>query len=113
MDENELVESSDGIVIIGTAIVGCELPFTDTFSNTISEQLISYIKDFGFEELTEAEIILALKINLQNITVIEMENVSFTGRCMNVAFFSKILSNYFRYRNFLDRKIQNLIDGYK
>jgi hypothetical protein len=108
--------ATDNIMLRGAAISGCALPETEFFATYISEELEIFISDFGFEELTLSELLLALRLNSKNemkyTSGDEITNVQFSGKCFNVDFFSKVLRNYMILRNNLDRKIQNHIDGY-
>ena len=119
LDQNqkELQLSSDQIILRCSAIYGCEMPFTDIFANILSEQIISFINGFLYGNLTLAEIILAMEINLPQSFMIsnavDIEEIQFTGRCVNVAFLAKVLKNYKALRFSLDRKMQNHIDGYQ
>lgn len=106
----------DQVMLRGAAIYGCTLPQTEFFATFIAEELQSIIEDFGFSELTEAELMLALKLNcISGIKFpggLEIEKVPFTGGTFNVYFISNVLEKYMRIRNSLDGKIQNQIDGY-
>lgn len=116
LNELDLRIATDTIIIEGTAIVGCVLPQTEMFADSISKKIAEFINEFGYGELTLDEIMLAFFINLNNNQKmpagIEIDRVKFYGTCMNVEFISDILSNYNRLRKYLDRKFQNEIDGY-
>lgn len=116
-EKKDLQLSTDQIILRCSAIYGCEMPYTDIFANILSEQIISFVNGFLYEELTLAEIILAMEINLPQTFLIsnavELDEVAFSGRCVNVSFLSRVLKNYKALRNSLDRKIQNHIDGYQ
>lgn len=107
----------DQIMLKGAAISGCALPNTEFFADVISDEIQAFILEFGYEELSYDEIILALRMNSKGgyryLNGAELEPISFFGHCFNVDYFSKVLSNYMNVRNLLDRKLQNLIDGYK
>lgn len=116
MDEKALRVATDQIILRCSAIVGCEMPFTEMFANILSEQIISFIIGFGYNNLTLSEIILAIETNIASSLKmpagIEVEEITFSGRCVNVTFLSKVLKNYISIRNLLDRKLQNVVDGY-
>jgi len=101
----------------GAAISGCAIPATEFFAEIISEELTEYILNYGYADLTYAEILLALRINSKGgyryPTGIELEPVVFFGHCFNIDYFAKVISNYMAIRNLLDRKLQNIIDGAK
>jgi hypothetical protein len=99
-----------------SAIAGCNLPKTDFFSSVISEEIMHYILNFGYQELTVEEILLAFRLNSHGYryeTGEYMVMVNFTGHCLNVDYVSKVLSNYMTMRKICERKIQNQIDGYE
>ena len=107
----------DQIMLRGAAISGCVVPTTEFFAEIIAEEISVFILEFGYKDLTYDEILLALRINskcgYKFPTGIELESVPFFGNCFNVDYLSKILLNYMAIRNILDRKLQNIIDGYK
>lgn len=113
-DEQKLV--ADEIILKAAYIVGCPTPLTDFYADGLSKEMIEYINQFGFGELTLSEIILALRLNtkggLKFPTGVDIEKVIFAGTCFNVDFLSRVLSNYMALRNILDRKLENYIDGY-
>ena len=117
MTENETRVAIDQIILRCSADVGCDLPFTDMFANVLSEQIILFIDNCGYLNYTLKEILLSLQINLMHplpsYLAVEVDEVKFSGRCVNVSFMSKTLNNYKAIRNQLDRKLQNFIDGYQ
>lgn len=117
LDKKELQLSTDQIILRCSAIYGCEMPYTELFANVLSEEIISFVNGFLYGSLTLAEIILAMEINLPQTfllsNAVELEEVNFSGRCVNVCFIAKVLKNYKLLRNSLDRKIQNQIDGHQ
>lgn len=117
MSEEELVVAVDQIILRSSAEIGCDLPFTEMFSNVLSEQIILFINNCGYENYTLREVLLSFQINLihplPKYLAVELHEVIFSGRCVNVSFISKTLSNYKEIRHQLDRKLQNFIDGYQ
>lgn len=115
IEESKLRWHIDQIMLKGAAISGCALPNTEFFADVISEEIKSFILEFGYEELTYHEIILAMRANskggLKYPSGIELDQVVFFGNCFNVDYFAKVISNYMAMRNILDRKFQNFIDG--
>lgn len=106
----------DQIMFRGAAICGCNLPQTEMFATYVADEISSFILEFGYEELTLNELLLALKINafgkIKNPAGEDIEQVCFTGNTINVFYLGKILKNYKVLRDNLDRRIQNQIDGY-
>lgn len=106
----------DQVMLKGAAIYGCTLPQTEFFASFIADELEAIILGYGFSELTESEIILALRLNcisgIRFPSGLEIEKVVFSGSTFNVYFISNVLEKYMRIRNMLDSKIKNQIDGH-
>lgn len=106
----------DQIMFRGAAGFGCALPQTEMFAKFVAEELSVFIDDFGYCEFTLEEFLLAIRINangpIKNPSGNDLEQVVFSGICINVFFISKILRNYKILRDNLDKRIQNIIDGY-
>lgn len=116
MSKDDLRYSIDQIMLRGAAIAGCALPKTEFFAGFIAEELTIFINEFGFSEFTLNEILLALRINSQGgaktPSGLVIDQVPFSGVCFNVDYISKVLGNYKTLRNYLDRKLENQLDGY-
>jgi hypothetical protein len=106
----------DQIMFRGAAGFGSSLPQTEIFAKFVAEEISIFIDEFGYSEFTLEEFLLALRINsngpIKNPSGNDLEQVVFSGICINVFFISKILRNYKVLRDNLDRRIQNIIDGY-
>lgn len=117
LGEKEIKTTVDQIMLRVAAICGCALPNTEFFAKFISEEISKFILDFGYSNLTLEETLLAFRLNsyggLKNTTGETITAVSFTGNSVNVDYIAKVLLNYMAIRNFLDRKLQNKIDGYE
>lgn len=113
---NDLRVATDKIILTGASISGCTLPQTEGFAEIISNEIVEFINEYGYRELTLEEILTALRLNAKGgfkfPTGIELEHVPFTGNCFNIVYLSKVLSNYKAFRDILDRKLSNFIDGY-
>ena len=116
IDRDKVRAIVDQMMLRGAAIYGCTLPQTEFFATFIAEELDVIISEYGFSQLTESELLLALRLNcisgIRFPSGIEIEKVLFTGSTFNVYFISNVLEKYMRIRNLLDAKIQNQIDGY-
>jgi hypothetical protein len=116
LNDTDLRIATDKIILNCSAIVGCEMPYTELFANVLSEQIITFLMDFGYSSYTLSEIMLSMRINCTQrfmiSDVVDIEEIMFVGRCVNVNFISKVLKNYALLRNSLDRKLQNFIDGH-
>lgn len=117
LNELEARVTIDQIMFRGAAICGCTLPQTEIFAKFIAEEISYFILNFGYGELTEAEILLALRINafgkIRNPAGEDFEQVQFSGLSMNVVYLGKILKNYKSLRDNLDSRIKNQLDGYQ
>jgi hypothetical protein len=116
LEGNNLRVATDQILLSGAAISGCPLPHTEGFAEILSNEIIEFVNEYGYGELTLEEILTALRLNarggLKLPTGIEVEHVPFSGNCFNVVYLSKVLSNYKTFRDILERRLQNFIDGY-
>jgi len=83
----------------------------------MASELEIIIENFGYSELTEEELLLALRLNcitgVKYPSGLEIEKIPFTGATFNVFFISNVLENYMKIRTILDRKFQNKIDGHE
>ena len=106
----------DQIMLRGAAISGCALPNTEFFAEIIGDELYKFIIEFGYADYAYEEILLALMLNskgnLKYPSGDLIEPIPFYGNCFNIDYFSKVMQNYDIVRNILDRKFQNIIDGY-
>lgn len=116
IDDSKIKWHIDQIMLRGAAICGCALPNTEFFADIIGEELLDFILNYGYKELTYQEVLLALRFNAKGgfglPTGLELEIISFFGNCFNIDYISKVLTNYGKIRTLLDRKLQNVIDGY-
>jgi len=117
LDKAHVRLAADKIILKAAAICGCPTPETDFFAEILTTEIDDYINQFGFGELTVSEIILSMRLNtshnLKKPPHLEVFAIAFSGACINVDFLSKMLGNYLIYRNSLDRKLQNFIDGHE
>lgn len=117
MEEGDLKISVDQIMLRVASICGCALPNTEFFAKFIADEILVFILDFGYPELTLEEFLLAFRLNakggLKYPNGIDFEQIPFFGNSLNVDYISKVLSNYLSLRKILDRKLQNKIDGYE
>ena len=116
MDESSLRFATDEIIVKGAAIYGCDMPQTEFFAAKLSDEIVAYLLEFGFENLTTREVLLALRMNAQgdikNPLGENLVQVDFYGSFIHISFLAKVLNNYMVIRNNLERKFQNHIDGY-
>jgi hypothetical protein len=103
----------DTAVVRISAIVGAELPKTEFMADILNEEIRAFILDFGYDELTMPEIILAFRLNeviIKTMSGLEMERVQFAGNHLSVSFTASVLNNYKRLRNLIDGKFKNKLD---
>lgn len=114
---DDLKHKIDQLILRASAIVGCPLPNTEFFADIMTDEIITFVREFGYSELTISEILFALRVNakggLKYPTGADVEQIPFSGNYFNVDYFSKVLSNYFIIRRIFDRKLENYLDGYK
>lgn len=98
------------------AICGADLPPTEDFAKILAEELIIFLLEFGYSDLTEEEILLSFRLNAKGTRWPggqDVERISFKGAIFNVDGAAKVLANYMSFRTQLDRRFQNQIDGYE
>lgn len=116
LGSNDLRIATDQIIIRGAAISGSAMPQTEGFAEILSDEILKFITDFGFGNLTLAEVLLAMRLNCQRKLRYSsgdyIPTVEFSGVVFNVQYLAKILNNYEAARRSFDGRFQNLIDGY-
>lgn len=100
----------------GAAISGCPTPLTEGFAQIIANELIVFINEYGYGNLTLQEVLTAMRLNAAGHwkwpSGDTVERIEFSGTCFNVTFISKVLYPYFAIRSNMDRKFQNKLDGH-
>lgn len=117
LSEKKQKTATDKIMLSGAAISGCALPNTEFFADIIADEIKIMITEHGYDNLTTAEILLALRLNANGgykfPSGVELEIITFFGNCFNVYFLCKVLGNYMRIRYILDSKFKNYLDGHQ
>lgn len=111
-----LEENINKLVFVVCAISGADLPPNESFANILSEQFSEFLVGFGYADLTEEEILVAFRLNAKGTKYpsgLEVDRVSLKGSVFNIDSAAKVLANYMTFRNMLDRRCQNTIDGYE
>jgi hypothetical protein len=107
----------DQIMFRGAASSGCALPQTEMFATFIAEEISKMLLNFGYEEYTLEELLLAIMFNsmgsIKNPAGQDLDQVQFSGSCINVVYLAKVFNNYRTLRNNLDARLRNLIDGHQ
>jgi len=98
-----------------SVISGLKIPENQSFLDELAKQIVKYLTKFGFKNLTESEMELALQINIPSRFSypigFSMEIVEPFGDAVNVSYLGKVLNNYMGLRWLVDRRLQNFIDG--
>jgi len=98
------------------AITGMNKPPTEFEFDFLVQELMVFLSDCGFGNLSTEEFLLAFRLNCSIILnyPIGMESncINLVGVNANIDSFSKVLFSYTLLRNNLDSKIKNHIDGY-
>lgn len=115
IEEDKLRFVTDEIILSMSAMYGSCMPSTELMAGYISDEIISLIRDFGYDEFTVREIILSMRMNMQemikNPVGDDFKPVDApTSVC--TAFLGAVLNNYKKLRNSLDRIIENHLKGY-
>lgn len=116
MDDDGLRYVCDQIIVRGAALYGCDMPQTEFFAEVLSKEFSDYLLDFGYDNLTLEEIILAMRMNANgnfiNPLGEDINQTAFFGNFIHVSFLCKVLHGYMVLRNNLETKFKNHIDGY-
>jgi hypothetical protein len=116
LNEDQLRLSTDQIMLKGAAISGCPTPLTEGFAEIIATQLVVFIKEYGYGNLTLQEILTAMMLNAAGNWKWPggdvIERIEFSGTCFNVTFISKVLYPYMSIRSTMDSKFKNKLDGH-
>lgn len=79
-------------------------------------EMYSYFTKMDFDHLNFPEYHLALQLNAKgNLKIpvgVDLDQVRASSNTLNVKFISDVMCLYLEMRNNLDRKLQNLIDGF-
>lgn len=104
----------DKILLRGAAITGAPLPTTDFFADIISQEVYSFITEFGYADYTVFEVLLAMRMNARGeaklINGTTWNFVPFFGNCFNVNFLAAVLNQYALVRTSVNRKLENYLD---
>lgn len=116
LDETGKKHAIDQIILRGSAVCGCPVPETEYFAGIIGEEVSTFIEKFGYGNLNLAEILLAIRMNAKTDIRFpsgnERDIAVFSGGFLNIIFLGKVLTNYLIFRNLLDSRIKNAIDGF-
>lgn len=116
LNESQQRYGTDKIIFNGAAISGSPLPQTEGFAQVIANEIVIFLLGYLNGELTLEEVLEAIRFNaicdLRYPGGEYVDRPVFSGNCFHVSFLAKIVHNYTALRNSLDRKLQNLIDGY-
>lgn len=115
LNESDIRWATDKIMFKGAALFGCPLPQTELLATEISKEIEVFFKE-NRPDLSLAEIILALRLNTLTGLTHPYEGysdqVDFFGNQFNVMFLAKIIARYVCFRNALDSKFINALDGF-
>lgn len=108
------MNATDEIIFSMAATYGLPIPSQNLLADYLSKGFITVIEDFGYSELTLAEIILAIQLNsfdkLKNPLGEDLKQVP-TPQNICTAFLASILRNYKSLRDNLDRMIESRFTG--
>jgi hypothetical protein len=110
------VEGINKLIFVICAISGADLPPNESFATILAEQFAEFLVGYGYSDLTEEEILVSFRMNAKGTKYpsgMEVERVSLKGSVFNIDSAAKVLANYMTFRNMLDRRCQNSIDGYE
>jgi hypothetical protein len=114
LNQSDLKVEVDSIVVRVCSIYGVELPRTELIADVIAKEFMSLLLDFGYEDLTVDEIILAFQFNTVGVRYpsgFDIDSIPFTGVTFNISFAAKVLGNYMQVRKIMDGMFRNYLEG--
>ena len=115
ISDDVLLLEMEEVIYRVSKISGMEFSESQSDLFFLKSELIIFLKNFGYLNLNLDEILLAFRINCDVSVVlksgIEIEKIKLP-KTISVDVFSSVLKNYMIFRNVVDRKLQNIIDGY-
>lgn len=113
--EDDIRHFADRVIIQVSAITGDELPSSELLAKAITEEIAALLTDFGYDEFTLAEIVLAARLNylptLRNPAGNDFVRGVSAGR-VSISFLSQVFFNYKILRNFMETEFENKIKGF-
>ena len=113
--EQKIIYATDEIIFTMCAVFGLPIPENNLQAEYLAKSILTVINDFGYSELTVAEIVLAINLNtferLKNNGGDDLQKVP-PPKMPCGAFLASILANYKILRDNLDRMIERRILGY-
>lgn len=98
-----------------SAISGFSLPASDKFADVLNQEFLLLLLDYGFDKLTFEEIITAFRFNARGGYRLSsgdfVQQVTPYSTYFSINYAAKVLENYISFRNRLDYKIINFIQG--
>ena len=103
-------------VVAISHISGGALPKSEAFLDMFIDELYIFLLEYGYGSFAITEIILAFRINintkLRQPSGITLDRVELKTNELSIEYISDILHQYSIFRNSIDRKFENFIDGY-
>jgi len=97
-------------------ISGVDVKSDEIDFELLKEELIIYLKNFGYLNYTVEEILLAVRLNSTpqyfQKNVLDVEKIKCSVKYLNVSYLSEVLANYSQLRVLVEKKVKNIIDGY-
>lgn len=114
--EDTLNHCLTAIIFDISVISGHSLPKQDWMLKSLVKELEVYLLEFGYENLTIAEIILAFRLNcmckLKYPSGSEVVHTEIFGEHISVDYISRVLNTYFSLRSIFDGQLKNVVNGY-
>lgn len=115
IEEDKHRQITDEIILSAASIFGMVLPETELLATYLSDEMITLIMDFGYDDFTVDEIMTALRFNtypeIKNPSGDPLKQVESTYR-VSVVFLAGVLRNYKILRSGIDRMLENKLKGY-
>jgi hypothetical protein len=109
--ENQLSLMAEVAILKISAICGFTLTTSEKFADILNEELLIFLKDFGYSTLSFDEIISAFRLNAKGWYRMQSGDTQPTvlpySTFFSINYAGQVLKYYMQYRNALDSKLIN------
>jgi len=116
IEDKILMDEFDETLYRISKISGVDVKSDEIDFELLKEELIIYLKNFGYLNYTVEEILLAVRLNSTpqyfQKNVLDVEKIKCSVKYLNVSYLSEVLANYSQLRVLVEKKVKNIIDGY-
>jgi hypothetical protein len=121
VDKKKYSVLADVAIFKIAAIVGLSLPTSEKFADVLNEELLILLTEFGYNDLTFDELVLAFRVNSQYYRTPQGDTINPIipySSFFSINYASAVLNNYKRIRSIVDMKVieqigEDIFEKYK